>query len=247
MARRSGVRVREETLLREVGYRVRSGSCRVRGEEVIFLDRHADARASACRSCSDALGDARPRDRTTSLRRSARLLERRRGARSEAARHVGARPHAAVRAGAARTRAQVDVAARRHRASLLRRRVSTSRSRSSTPRSAGEPAGRLRDGLPDAQAAQGVRPGRRAPLRRRPGALRGQPRRKSSTTTTSSASAAARSSSSRARSSSSLQERIARFLGFVVSRHRMELYGICAECREGRPAQGKRERGIQHV
>ena len=34
-----------------------------------------------------------------------------------------------------------------------------------------------------------------------------------------------------------LQERIARFLGFVVSRHRMELYGICAECREGRPAQ----------
>jgi Fur family ferric uptake transcriptional regulator len=44
-----------------------------------------------------------------------------------------------------------------------------------------------------------------------------------------------------------LQERIARFLGFVVSRHKMELYGICSECREGRPAQGKRERGIQHV
>jgi len=32
------------------------------------------------------------------------------------------------------------------------------------------------------------------------------------------------------------QERIARFLGFVVSHHRMELYGICSDCREGRPA-----------
>src|SRR5262245_61848523 len=44
-----------------------------------------------------------------------------------------------------------------------------------------------------------------------------------------------------------LQERIGRFLGFVVSRHRMELYGICAECREGRQ-QGKRaERGVHRV
>src|SRR5262249_11562809 len=34
------------------------------------------------------------------------------------------------------------------------------------------------------------------------------------------------------------QERIARFLGFVVSRHRMELYGICSDCREGRKAAG---------
>jgi len=39
VARRLGVQVREETLLREVGYRVRSGSCRVRGEDTIFLDR----------------------------------------------------------------------------------------------------------------------------------------------------------------------------------------------------------------
>ena len=39
VARRLGVQVREETLLREVGYRVRSGGCRVRGEAVIFLDR----------------------------------------------------------------------------------------------------------------------------------------------------------------------------------------------------------------
>jgi hypothetical protein len=38
-AEKLGLSVREERLLREVGYRVRSGSCRVRGEEVIFLDR----------------------------------------------------------------------------------------------------------------------------------------------------------------------------------------------------------------
>jgi hypothetical protein len=40
VARRLGVQVREEILLREVGYRVRSGACRVRGAEVIFLDRN---------------------------------------------------------------------------------------------------------------------------------------------------------------------------------------------------------------
>jgi hypothetical protein len=40
VARRLGVRVREEVLLREVGYHVRSGGCRVRGENVIFLDRN---------------------------------------------------------------------------------------------------------------------------------------------------------------------------------------------------------------
>ncbi len=38
-AERLGLRVREEHLLREVGYRVRSGSCRVRDAQVIFLDR----------------------------------------------------------------------------------------------------------------------------------------------------------------------------------------------------------------
>jgi Fur family transcriptional regulator, ferric uptake regulator len=45
------------------------------------------------------------------------------------------------------------------------------------------------------------------------------------------------------------QERIARFLGFVVSHHRMELYGICSDCREGRRAAAKpaRRRGIQRV
>ena len=44
-----------------------------------------------------------------------------------------------------------------------------------------------------------------------------------------------------------LQERIARFLGFVVSRHRMELYGICAECREGRQSEGGTQRGVRQI
>jgi hypothetical protein len=38
-AMRLGFEVREEKLLREVGYRVRSGSCRVRETQVILLDR----------------------------------------------------------------------------------------------------------------------------------------------------------------------------------------------------------------
>ena len=40
LAVKLGLRVREEILLREVGYRVRSGVCRVRDEKVLFLDRH---------------------------------------------------------------------------------------------------------------------------------------------------------------------------------------------------------------
>src|SRR5436309_500263 len=39
VAARLGFEVREEKLLREVGYRVRSGSCRVREARVILLDR----------------------------------------------------------------------------------------------------------------------------------------------------------------------------------------------------------------
>jgi hypothetical protein len=34
-----GIRVREEKLLREVGYQVRGGGCRVYGQDVVFLDR----------------------------------------------------------------------------------------------------------------------------------------------------------------------------------------------------------------
>ena len=34
-----GIRVREERLLREVGYRVRSGACRLRESDLVLLDR----------------------------------------------------------------------------------------------------------------------------------------------------------------------------------------------------------------
>ena len=34
-----GIRVREEKLLRDVGYHVRGGGCRVHGQEMVFLDR----------------------------------------------------------------------------------------------------------------------------------------------------------------------------------------------------------------
>ena len=39
LAVRLGFEVREEKLLREVGYRVRSGACRLRGTQLILLDR----------------------------------------------------------------------------------------------------------------------------------------------------------------------------------------------------------------
>ncbi len=38
-ATKVGLQVREERLLREVGYRVRSGRCRLRSDEILFLDR----------------------------------------------------------------------------------------------------------------------------------------------------------------------------------------------------------------
>jgi hypothetical protein len=38
-AEKVGLRVREEPLLREVGYRVRSGYCRLRDDEMLLLDR----------------------------------------------------------------------------------------------------------------------------------------------------------------------------------------------------------------
>ena len=39
LATRIGLEVREERLLREVGYQVRSGSCRVREQNMLFVDR----------------------------------------------------------------------------------------------------------------------------------------------------------------------------------------------------------------
>ena len=40
LANRLGVQVREEALLREAGYHVRSGACRVREQEMIIIDRN---------------------------------------------------------------------------------------------------------------------------------------------------------------------------------------------------------------
>lgn len=39
VAEKVGLRVREERLLREVGYRVRSGRCRLGVDEILFLER----------------------------------------------------------------------------------------------------------------------------------------------------------------------------------------------------------------
>ena len=40
-AKQRNIEVRTEKLLREVGYRVHSGRCRVKGKELILLDRDA--------------------------------------------------------------------------------------------------------------------------------------------------------------------------------------------------------------
>ena len=45
LAARLGLEVREEKLLREVGYQVRSGTCRVRDQNLIFVDRDLPAAA----------------------------------------------------------------------------------------------------------------------------------------------------------------------------------------------------------
>jgi len=40
-AKRLNIQVRTEKLLREAGYRARSGCCRVRGQDLILIDRDA--------------------------------------------------------------------------------------------------------------------------------------------------------------------------------------------------------------
>lgn len=41
VAKQRNIEVRAEKLLREIGYRARSGRCRVNGQELIILDRDA--------------------------------------------------------------------------------------------------------------------------------------------------------------------------------------------------------------
>ena len=69
-----GFEVREEKLLREVGYRVRSGSCRVRDAQMILLDRGLPPSAHI-----DVLAEAlagRPLDEVYLSPVARRLLER---------------------------------------------------------------------------------------------------------------------------------------------------------------------------
>ncbi len=44
-----------------------------------------------------------------------------------------------------------------------------------------------------------------------------------------------------------LQEQVAHRLGFVATNHKMEIYGICQECREGRDLRGEREKSVQRA
>ena len=42
-----------------------------------------------------------------------------------------------------------------------------------------------------------------------------------------------------------LQEKVAKEFGFVATMHKMEIYGICQECREGRNVHHEREKAAQ--
>jgi Fur family transcriptional regulator, ferric uptake regulator len=44
-----------------------------------------------------------------------------------------------------------------------------------------------------------------------------------------------------------LQEKVAQRFGFVATMHKMEIYGICQECREGHFARGEREKPAQRA
>ena len=44
-----------------------------------------------------------------------------------------------------------------------------------------------------------------------------------------------------------LQEEVAQRFGFVAATHKMEIYGICQECREGKGIRGEKERSSQRT
>lgn len=73
-ATRLGFEVREEKLLREVGYRVRSGSCRVGESQLILLDRDLPASAQIDILVDELAG--RPLDDVYLSPAARRLLER---------------------------------------------------------------------------------------------------------------------------------------------------------------------------
>ena len=84
LAEQLGIEVREERLLREVGYRVRSGSCRVHAKNLILLDRGLAASAQI-EILAAELAD-RPLDTVYLSPAARRVLE---GAAPEAARASG--------------------------------------------------------------------------------------------------------------------------------------------------------------
>lgn len=73
-ATRLGFEVREEKLLREVGYRVRSGSCRVGESQLILLDRDLPVHAQIDILVDELAG--RPLDDVYLSPAARRLLER---------------------------------------------------------------------------------------------------------------------------------------------------------------------------
>lgn len=58
-AKRLGIEVRTEKLLREVGYHARSGRCRLKGQELIIVDRDAPLRDQVDFLATE-LGEAKP-------------------------------------------------------------------------------------------------------------------------------------------------------------------------------------------
>ena len=233
MARRLGVQVREEVLLREVGYRVRSGALpgARRGGHLPRPQPAAGASASRCCSTSSPGATSRRVYLSPALRR---LLERRRGA----ARLSAARRCRSARGCGSSSRRCASAASSRRRSATTSRASSsppsgTSRSRSSTPpsRSVNPRVGyatvyrtlkllkecglaaerHFDDGQARYEAVEGEAQHHDHIICERCGKI----------------------VEFASQELERLQERIGRFLGFVVSRHRMELYGICADCREG--------------
>ena len=84
-AEKLGLQIREERLLREVGYRVRSGHCRLRADEIIFLERGLPVQAQIGRpapvTSSIDTGAGRPIDDEA-------LVQRARACRAESAQYV---------------------------------------------------------------------------------------------------------------------------------------------------------------
>jgi len=233
--------VREDSFLREVGYRVRSGLCRVHGEEVIFVERTLPPEERVQVLLEGLAGrDVEALYLSPVLRR---LLEARRSAAAERrAMPVRARMRQfeqALRERSLKSTSQRDdiarvfFAAESHlsiRGALPRGEEGESRVGYATVyrtlkllKEVGLAAERHFD---DGQAR-----------------LRGDRERETRITTTSSARRCGKIVEFASHELERLQERIGRFLGFTVGRHRMELYGICGRLPRGSGARAPARAG----